>query len=105
MAYQPGSPPTYFYSLFKTTDGEMRAFVRPDGPAYFAGMRTNDIIEKVDGKFWWEYGTFQTQRFAHDGNAHMFLVRRPNAGEANVDLALVRPFFEARPAGRGAQTP
>jgi len=103
LAYRPGSAPTYFYSLFKTPDGEMRAFVRTDGPAYFAGLRTNDIIEKVDGKLWWEYGTFQTQRFAYDGKPHAFLVRRKIEGEANVDLAAVRPFFEARPAGRRAQ--
>ena len=69
VAYAPGSPPTYFYSLFKTSDGQMRAFVRPGGPAYVAGLRTNDVVEKLDGKFWWEYGTFQTQQRAYDGTA------------------------------------
>jgi hypothetical protein len=105
LAYQPGSPPTYFYSLFKTSDGMMRAFVRPDGPAYLAGLRTNDIVEKVDGKFWWEYGTFVTQQFAHDGKPHTFSVRRKSEGLAGVDLGAVRPFFEARPVGRDGQTP
>jgi hypothetical protein len=68
--------PTYYYSLFKSDDGEMRAFVRPGGPAYAAGLRTNDIVEKLDGKFWWEYGTFQTQARAYDGKPHEFLVKR-----------------------------
>jgi S1-C subfamily serine protease len=63
----------------------MRAFVRPGGPAYVAGLRTNDIVEKLDGKFWWEYGTFQTQSRAYDGKSHAFVIVRPE-GEKTVVL-------------------
>jgi hypothetical protein len=81
--------PTYFYSLFKTSDGQMRAFVRPGGPAYVAGLRTNDIVEKLDGKYWWEYGTFQTQARAYDGKPHTFVVLR---GRVESTIALGAPF-------------
>jgi hypothetical protein len=77
LAYDPANAaPSYYYSLFKTTDGQMRAFVRPGGPAYVAGLRTNDIVEKLDGRDWWEYGTFQTQARAYDGKPHTFVVMR-----------------------------
>lgn len=76
LAYRAGDKPTYLYSLFKTEDGQMRAFVRPGGPAFAAGLRTNDIVEKLDGKYWWLYGTYQTQARAYDGKAHSFLVKR-----------------------------
>ncbi len=76
LAYDPATGPTYFYTLFKTNDGQMRAFVRPGGPAYVAGLRTNDVVDKLDGKFWWEYGTFQTQARAYDGKPHVFEVTR-----------------------------
>ncbi|HZZ66469.1 MAG TPA: hypothetical protein VFE17_13265, partial [Candidatus Baltobacteraceae bacterium] len=76
LAYQAGDPPAYYYALFKTVDGNMRAYVRAGGPAYAAGMRTNDIIEKLDGLYWWEYGTFQTQARAYDGRAHRFEIQR-----------------------------
>ncbi|MGH7709346.1 MAG: hypothetical protein ACREM6_15745 [Vulcanimicrobiaceae bacterium] len=75
LAYDVGSKePAYYYSLFKTVDGQMRAFVRPGGPAWVAGLRTNDIVVKLDGKFWWEYGTYQTELRAHDGLPHTFVV-------------------------------
>ena len=93
LAYDAGSPPTYFYSLFKTADGQMRAFVRPGGPAYAAGLRTNDVVEKLDGKYWWEYGTFQTQQRAYDGKPHTFVVKR---GESELTVALGAPFYEER---------
>ena len=89
LAYEPGSGPTYFYSLFKTNDGQMRAFVRPGGPAYAAGLRTNDIVDKLDGKFWWEYGTFQTQRRAYDGQPHVFAVTR---GKDELTVTLGAPY-------------
>jgi hypothetical protein len=81
--------PTYYYTLFKTSDGQMRAFVRAGGGAFAAGMRTNDIVEKLDGKYWWEYGTFQTQARAYDGQPHRFLVRR---GARELEIVLARPF-------------
>jgi hypothetical protein len=67
----------------------MRAFVRAGGGAFAAGMRTNDIVEKLDGKYWWEYGTFQTQARAYDGQPHRFLVRR---GARELEIVLARPF-------------
>jgi S1-C subfamily serine protease len=76
LAYQAGDPPAYYYALFKTVDGNMRAYVRAGGPAYAAGMRTNDVIEKLDGLYWWEYGTFQTQARAYDGRPHRFEIQR-----------------------------
>lgn len=68
--------PTYFYSLFKTNDGQMRAYARPGGPAYASGLRTNDIVVKIDGKFWWEYGTYPSQRRPYDGLPHSFAITR-----------------------------
>ncbi len=93
LAFDPvHAKPSYYYSLFKTTDGQMRAYVRPGGPAYEAGLRTNDIVEKLDGKFWWEYGTFQTQARAYDGQPHEFLVMR---GTVEHTVALGAPFAPA----------
>jgi hypothetical protein len=89
LAYDPGSPPTYYFSLFKTVDGNMRAFVRAGGPAYAAGMRSNDVVNKLDGKFWWEYGTYQTQLRAYDGKPHSFELQR---GATTIDVRLDRPF-------------
>jgi hypothetical protein len=90
LAFDPSRDrPTYFYSLFKTVDGYMRAWVRPGGPAYAAGMRTNDIVDKVDGKFWWEYGTYQTQLRAYDGKPHTFDITR---GTQTVFVRLAAPF-------------
>lgn len=82
--------PTYFYAMFKTNDGYMRALVRPGGPAWIAGMRTNDVIDKVDGRWWWEYGTYQTQQKAYDGLAHTFSITR---GERHdIPVALGAPY-------------
>jgi hypothetical protein len=89
LAYRKDDKPTYLYSLFKTPDGQMRAFVRPGGPAYDAGLRTNDIVEKLDGKYWWLYGTYQTQGRAYDGEAHRYLVER---GGSEVTVNLGSPF-------------
>jgi len=89
LAYAADDAPTYYYALFKTVDGNMRTFVRGGGPAYAAGLRTNDIVDKLDGKFWWEYGTFQTQSRAYDGKPHSFEVER--AGKI-LDLQLGLPF-------------
>ena len=80
LAYDPATKKAaYFYTLFKTDDGNMRAFVRPGGPAYVAGLRTNDIVQKLDGKYWWEYGTYQTEQRAYDGKPHSFDVTGGNS--------------------------
>ncbi len=93
LAFRPGyERPTYFYSLFKTSDGQMRVYVRAGGPAYDAGLRTNDILQMLDGKAWWEYGTFQTQSRAYDGMPHRFVVTR---GKAEVGVELGTPFSSA----------
>ena len=90
LAFDPANAaPTYFYALFKTNDGYMRAYVRPGGPAYVAGMRTNDIVDKLDGKFWWEYGTYQTQQRAYDGKPHTFELTR---GGTTLTVALGEPY-------------
>ncbi|MBV8726214.1 MAG: hypothetical protein JO233_00395, partial [Candidatus Eremiobacteraeota bacterium] len=90
LAYDPAHPqPTYFYSLYKTVDGYMRAYVRPGGPAYAAGMRSGDIVDKLDGRFWWEYGTYQTQLRAYDGKPHSFDITR---GAQSYHVQLGQPF-------------
>ncbi|GAC1551781.1 MAG: hypothetical protein NVS3B16_26530 [Vulcanimicrobiaceae bacterium] len=96
LAYDAArAQPTYFYTLFKTRDGLMRAYVRPGGPAYDAGLRTNDIVVKLDGKYWWEYGTFQTQSRAYDGLPHVFGIARGNVSDVTTvtaNVALGAPF-------------
>ncbi|MFN2528054.1 MAG: hypothetical protein ABR584_04995 [Candidatus Baltobacteraceae bacterium] len=90
LAFDPARPQrSFFYSLYKTVDGNMRAYVRPGGPAYAAGMRSGDVVDKLDGKFWWEYGTYQTQRRAYDGKPHNFDVTR-DAQSYHVQLG--EPF-------------
>lgn len=89
LAAVGGDPPTYFFTLFKTVDGNMRAYVRAGGPAYVAGLRTNDVVNKVDGRFWWEYGTYQTQLRAYDGKPHSFEIDR---GGTTVEVQLGAPF-------------
>ncbi len=88
-AFAPGDRPTYYYSLFKPIDGYMHAFVRAGGPAYRDGLRTGDIVDKFDGKFWWEYGTYQTQSRAYDGKPHRFEVERRGH---TLDIELTQPF-------------
>lgn len=83
------SQPSYYFTLFKTIDGQMRVYVRAGGPAYRAGMRTNDIVDKLDGKFWWEYGTYQTQARAFDGKPHSFEIER---GAQKLDIQLGAPI-------------
>jgi S1-C subfamily serine protease len=70
----------------------MRAYVRGGGPAYVAGLRSGDVVNKIDGKFWWEYGTFQTQLRAYDGKPHSFEVQR---GSRTLDVQLGAPFVPA----------
>jgi hypothetical protein len=93
LAFDPSNPkPTYFYVLFKPADGYMRAYVRPGGPAYAAGLRTGDVIDKLDGKFWWEYGTYQTQLRAYDGKPHTFDIQRGRVGGPPGHVDLGDPF-------------
>jgi predicted metalloprotease with PDZ domain len=91
IAFDPSDPkPTYFFTLFKTNDGIMRALVRAGGPAWSAGLRTGDIVDKVDGRYWWEYGTFQTQLRAYDGRPHTFDVTR--GAVHDIHVALGEPY-------------
>ncbi len=93
LDYDPTHPvPTYFYVLFKPDDGYMRALVRPGGPAYEAGLRTGDVIDKLDGRFWWEYGTYQTELRAYDGHPHSFDVERGKVGGPPEHVELREPF-------------
>ena len=93
VAATPADKPTYFYAMFKTVDGNMRAYVRAGGPAYAAGLRSGDVIDKVDGKYWWEYGTYQTQQRAYDGKPHEFEVERSGK---TFDVQLGEPFVEGQ---------
>ena len=88
----PADPPSYYYTLFKTVDGNMRAYVRAGGPAFDAGLRTNDVVDKLDGQFWWMYGTYQTQLRAYDGHPHTFEIQR---GAQTLDIRLGAPFDPA----------
>lgn len=91
VAAAPNDPPTFYYALFKTVDGNMRVYVRAGGPAYAAGLRSGDVVTKLDGKYWWEYGTYQTQQRAYDGKPHSFEVER--AGKT-LEVQLSQPFVE-----------
>ncbi len=92
LAYDPNSgKKTYYYTLFKSNDGNLRAYVRPAGPAYEAGLRTNDIVEKIDGRSWWKYGTNPAERLPYDGKPHEFDLRR---GKRRLIVRLARPFIE-----------
>ena len=91
VAASPRDAPTFFYALFKTVDGKMRAYVRAGGPAYAAGLRSGDVVDKIDGKYWWEYGTYQTQQRAYDGKPHAFEVERDGK---TLEVQLGEPFVE-----------
>jgi hypothetical protein len=89
LAFAPGDAPSYYYALYKTVDGNMRAYVRAGGPAYAAGMRTDDIVDKLDGLDWWMYGTYQTQARAYDGKPHSFQLERAGS---TIAVQLGAPF-------------
>jgi Mg2+/citrate symporter len=85
LALAPGSSPGYLYAIFKTVDGNMRIYARAGGAAYDAGLRTGDVLEKIDGRFWWEYGTYQTEQRSYDGKPHAFEIQR---GGKTIDISL-----------------
>ncbi|HEY2473534.1 MAG TPA: hypothetical protein VGI19_01915 [Candidatus Cybelea sp.] len=89
VAVRPGDKPTYFYAFFRTADGNMRVYVRAGGPAYSSGLRSGEVLNKIDGKDWWLYGTYQTQQFAYDGKPHTFEVV---AAGKTTDVTLGAPF-------------
>jgi Mg2+/citrate symporter len=86
IAAAPGVAPGYLYTLFKTIDGNMRAYVRAGGPAYDAGLRTGDVVQKLDGHFWWEYGTYQTEQRVYDGKPHTLEIQR-GGRTLDIDVA------------------
>jgi hypothetical protein len=93
VAFDPTHPkPTYFFVLYKPADGYLRALVRAGGPAYEAGLRTGDVVDKIDGRFWWEYGTYQSQMRAYDGKPHSFDVQRGRVGGPPVHVLLGAPY-------------
>ena len=96
-AVRPGDRPAYFYSFFRTIDGNMRVYVRAGGPAYVAGLRSGDVIESIDGKAWWLYGTYPAQELAYDGKPHAFEVLQ---GGRAANIALDAPFTAAVGDGR-----
>ena len=85
LALAPGASPGYLYAIFKTVDGNMRIYARAGGPAYDAGLRSGDVLEKIDGRFWWEYGTYQTEQRSYDGKPHAFEIQR---GARTLDVTL-----------------
>ncbi len=89
VAARAGDKPTYFYAFFRTIDGNMRVYVRAGGPAYRSGLRSGEVVNKIDGKDWWFYGTYRTQQFAYDGKPHSFEVVQ--AGRT-VNVSLGPPF-------------
>ncbi len=89
IAWVAGDAATYFYTLFKTVDGNMRLYVRGGGPAYAAGLRSGDVVNKIDGKWWWDYGTYQAQTRAYDGKPHSFEIVRNGITQT---VALGEPF-------------
>lgn len=95
VAMSQNTSPSYFYSFFKTPDGQMRVYVRAGGPAYAAGLRTGDVLENIDGQPWWSYGTFPTQEMAYDGKAHSLDVMRGKK-RLTVNLAGIAPFQIAK---------
>jgi hypothetical protein len=91
VAMSPTDTPSYFFTLFKAPDGNMLLYVRAGGPAYAAGLRTGDIVERLDGEPWWQYGTFQSEARAYDGKPHTFEIRRKGR-VLDVDLSGVPPY-------------
>ncbi len=89
LAVRAGEKPTYLYALFKSDDGNLRAYVRAGGPAYAAGLRSGDVVENIDGVPWWQYGTYQSQARAYDGLPHAYEIVRDGR---SLTIALGAPF-------------
>ena len=89
VAARPGDKPTYFYALFRSADGNLRAYVRAGGPAYAAGLRSGDVVDTIDGLPWWRLGTYQSERRAYDGKPHAFEVLRNGR---SVEIRFGAPF-------------
>src|ERR1700729_1078185 len=89
VAARPGDKPTYFYALFRSDDGNLRAYVRAGGPAYAAGLRSGDVVDTIDGLPWWRLGTYQSERRAYDGKPHAFEVLRNGR---SVEIRFGAPF-------------
>jgi Mg2+/citrate symporter len=85
LALAPGHTPGDLYAIFKTVDGNMRIYARAGGRAYDAGLRTGDVVEKIDGQFWWEYGTYETEQRSYDGKPHTFEIQR---GGKTLDVSI-----------------
>src|SRR5580698_5066818 len=92
VAARPGAPPSFYYAFFTSIDGNMRAYVRAGGPAYSDGLRSGDVIEKIDGLDWWRYGTYQAQQRAYDGRPHVFEIQRDGHP---AEVRLTTPFVLA----------
>jgi hypothetical protein len=73
----------------RAVDGNMRVYVRGGGPAFVAGLRSGDVVEKLDGQYWWQYGTYQTQARAFDGRPHTLEIQRDGK---TIDVTLEEPF-------------
>jgi len=67
----------------------MRVYVRAGGPAYAAGLRSGEVVETIDGKAWWLYGTYPAQELAYDVSR---IPSRFYKGGRAVDIALRAPF-------------
>jgi len=90
LSLSKGLRPTYYFALFKTVDGYMRVYVRAGGPAWAAGMRSGQIVDKIDGRWWWDYGTYQAEARSYDGKAHSFQIR---VGKGTRQIQLVDPVL------------
>ncbi|HEV3156126.1 MAG TPA: PDZ domain-containing protein [Candidatus Baltobacteraceae bacterium] len=92
LAFDPArDAPSELFSMVKTIDGNMRAVVRTGGPAWKAGLRTNDVVLMIDGKYWWDYGTYQAQNRAYSSGTHSFVVQSGADAPRRV-IVLAAPF-------------
>ena len=95
----PGDPASYYYALYKTVDGNMRAYVRAGGPAYAAGMLTNDIIDKLDAweSRWFPIATATLERHFPAASALKEKAQNPKQLAPYMDLCLIGDGEESLP--------